>query len=104
MKKPEKKAVPEKFIRKVKRMPERPSDFGVHINKLEETLLGCFEQWKEVVAALNRYFEKSESVQAMDFDLIDCFCCDMKDRLTELRRRGSHPGLWRFGQLGEPPS
>jgi hypothetical protein len=85
-------------------MPEGPSDFDVHIKKLEETLLSCFEQWKEIAAALDRYLGKSESAQARDFDLIDCFCCDMKDRLTELRRRGGHPGLWRFGQSGEPPS
>ncbi|MHC4116705.1 MAG: hypothetical protein ACYSWO_04275 [Planctomycetota bacterium] len=88
----------------VRRMPERPSDCGIYIKKLEETLFSCFEQWKEVVAVLNRYPGKSESVQARDFDLIDCFCCDIKDRLTESRRRGSHPGLWRFGQSGEPPS
>jgi hypothetical protein len=81
----------------VKEMPERPSDFGVHIKKLEETLLSCFEQWREVSAALDRYLGESESAKVKDFDLIDCFCCDMKDRLRELGRRGGHPGLWRFG-------
>ena len=104
MKKPEKKAVTEKLIRMVKEMPERPSDFGVHIKKLEETLLSCFEQWREVAGALNRYPGKSGPARLRDFDLIDCFCCDMKDRLRELRRRGGYPGLWRFGQSGEPPS
>ena len=84
-------------------MAERPSDCGIYIKELEETLLSCFEQWKEVAAALDRYPGENESAQVRDFDLIDCFCCDMKDRLTELRRRGRHPGLWRFGQPGEPP-
>jgi hypothetical protein len=86
-------------------MLERPSDCGVHIKNLEETLLSCFEQWKEVAAALNRYLGKSGQCDEVKvFDCIDCFCFDMKNRLTELRRRGSHPGLWRFGQSGEPPS
>ena len=49
-------------------MPERPSDFNVHIKKLEETLLSCFEQWKEVTAALNRCLEKSESAKMGDFN------------------------------------
>ena len=84
-------------------MPERPSDFGVHINKLEETLLGCFEQWKEVAAALNRYLGKSERDKVRDLDCIDWFCSDMKARLKEIKKRGGHPGLWRFGSLGEPP-
>jgi hypothetical protein len=88
----------------VKKMLERPSDCGIYIKELEETLLSCFEQWKKVVAALNRYLGKSEPDKLEDLDLIDCFCCDMKDRLRELRRRGGHPGLWRFGQSGEPPS
>jgi len=88
----------------VRRMSEPPSDFGVHIKKLEEILLSCFEQWKEIVTALNRYPGKNESAKMRDFELIDCFCYDMKDRLRELRRRGGHPGLWRFGQPGEPPS
>ncbi|MHC4062653.1 MAG: hypothetical protein ACYSR6_13780 [Planctomycetota bacterium] len=85
-------------------MPEQPSDCGIYIKKLEETLLSCFEQWKEVAAALNKYIGESKSDKMRDFDLIDCFCCDMKDRLTELRGQGRHPGLWRFGQSGEPPS
>ena len=84
-------------------MPERPSDCGIHIEKLEEALLGCFEQWKEITAALNRYLGKKKSDKVKDFDLIDCFCSDMKDRLTEIRRGGGHSKLWRFGLMGEPP-
>ena len=80
-----------------KKMAERPSDFGVHIKKLEETLLSCFEQWKEVAGALDRHLGETESAKVKDFDLIDCFCCDMKDRLRELRQRGGRPGLGRFG-------
>ena len=85
-------------------MHERLSDCGIYIKELEETLLNCFEQWREVTAALNRYLGKSECGKVRVSDCIDCFCSDMKDRLTELRKHGEHPGLWRFGQLGEPPS
>ena len=85
-------------------MPERPSDCGIYIKKLEQTRLSCFEQWKEVTATVNSYLGKRDCGDAGNFDCIDCFCFDMKDRLTELRRRGGHPGLWRFGPMGEPPS
>lgn len=85
-------------------MHKPPSDSGIYIKKLEDTLLSCFEQWREVTAALVRYLGKSEWAKVRDSDCIDWFCSDMKARLTELRKRGDHPGLWRFGSLGEPPS
>jgi hypothetical protein len=85
-------------------MPERPSDCGIYMENLEETLLSCFEQWKEVAAVLNRHSGKSESAQVRDFDLIDCFCSDVKNRLTEIRKQSEHRELWRFGFMGEPPS
>jgi len=84
-------------------MHKRPSDFGIYIKRLEEILLSCFEQWKEVTAALGTYLGKSDCDKGRDLDCIDCFCYDMKDRLTELRRRGGHTGSWRFGPMGEPP-
>ena len=84
-------------------MPERPSDWGIHIAKLEKALLSCFQQWKEVAEELNGYLEKSKSDKMRDFDLIDCFCSDMKDRLTEIRQQNEHPELWRFDLMGEPP-
>ena len=84
-------------------MPERPSDRGIHIEKLEESLLSCFQQWKEVAAALNGYPGKGKSDKLSDVDLIDYFCSDMKDRLTEIRKRGEQPERWRFGLMGEPP-
>ena len=84
-------------------MPERPSDWGIHIDKLEESLLSCFQQWKEVAEELNRYPGNGTSGEVSDFDLIDCFCSDMKDRLTEIRKQNGHPELWRFGLMGEPP-
>jgi len=84
-------------------MPERPSDRGIHIEKLEESLLSCFQQWNEVAAALNRYLGKGKYGKLGDVDLIDCFCSDMKDRLTEIRKQNGHPELWRFGLMGEPP-
>ena len=84
-------------------MPEQPSDWGIHIEKLEEALLSCFQQWKEVAAVLNGYLGKSKSDKLSDVDLIDCFCSDMKDRLTEIRKQNGHPGSRRFGLMGEPP-
>ena len=41
-------------------MHERPSDCVIYVKKLEETLLSCFEQWREVTAALYKYLGKSE--------------------------------------------
>jgi hypothetical protein len=73
------------------------SDSGIYIKKLEESLMCCFEQWKEVTVVLYSYLGKSESGKVKDFDLIDCFCRDVKNRLTELRRRGVYHELWRFG-------
>ena len=84
-------------------MPERPSDWGIHIEKLEKSLVRCFEQWKEVTEALNGYLGKSKYGKLSDFDLIDCLCTDMKDRLTEIRKQNGHFELWRFGPMGEPP-
>ena len=83
--------------RKVKRMDKLPSDSGIYIKKLEETLLSCFEQWREVTAALVGSPGKREWDKVRDLDCIDWFCSDMKARLTELKKRGGHPGLWRFG-------
>ncbi|MCP4610971.1 MAG: hypothetical protein GY845_19870 [Planctomycetes bacterium] len=72
------------------------SDSGIYIKKLEETLLSIFEQWREVTAALYRYLGKSECNKVRDLDCIDWFCSDMKARLKEIKKRGGHPGLWRF--------
>jgi len=84
-------------------MPEKPSDRGIHIEKLEESLVSCFQQWNELTTALNGYLGNGKSGEMRDFDLIDCFCSDMKDRLTEIRKQKGHPELWRFGLMGEPP-
>ena len=84
-------------------MPERPSDCGIHIEKLEEALMNCFQQWIEVAAVLYGYLGNGKSGEVSDFDLIDCFCGDLKNRLTEIKKQSEHPELWRFGLMGEPP-
>ena len=84
-------------------MTERPSDCGIHIEKLEESLMNCFQQWKEITEVLNRYLGRSEFGKMKDLDCIDCFFSDMKDRQAELRKRNGHTGSRRFGSLGEPP-
>ncbi len=70
-----------------------PSDSGIYIKKLEETLISCFGQWKETTAALYGYLGKDACEKVKDLDCIEWFCSDMKARLTELRKRGRHPGL-----------
>ena len=82
---------------KIIRANNPPSDSGVYIKKLEETLLGCFEQWREFTAALYKYLGKRECEKTKDVDCIEWFCSDMKSRLTELKKQGRPPGLWRFG-------
>ena len=81
------------FVRKVKRMDKLPPDSGIYIKELEETLLSCFEQWRDVTATLYRYLGKGECKRVKDLDCIEWFCSDMKARLAELRKRGRHPGL-----------
>jgi hypothetical protein len=82
---------------KVKRMDKPPSDSGIYIKELEDTLLGCFKQWREFTTALYKYLGKGEYERVKDLDCIEWFCSDMKARLTELKKNGRHPGLWRFG-------
>lgn len=78
-------------------MDKLPSDSGIYIKELEETLLGCFKQWRELTAALYEYLDKREYERVKDLDCIEWFCSDIKARLTELRKNGRHPGLWRLG-------
>jgi len=82
---------------KVKRMGKQPSDSGIYIKELEETLLSCFKQWRELTAALYSCLGKGEYERVKDLECIEWFCCDMKARLTELKKNGRHSELWRFG-------
>jgi len=82
---------------KVIRASNPPSDSGVYIKELEETLLSCFGQWKETTTALYRYLGRDAYQRVKDADCIEWFCSDMKSRLTELKKQGRPPGLWRFG-------
>ena len=68
----------------------------IYIKELEETLLSCFEQWRELTAVLYRYLGEDKYKKGKDLDCIEWFCSDMKARLTELKKNGRHPGLWRF--------
>ena len=82
---------------KMIRANNSPSDSGVYIKELEEALLSCFKQWKDMTTSLYKYLGQHEYERVKDLDCIEWFCCDMKSRLTELRKQGRHPELWRFG-------
>jgi len=82
---------------KIIRANNPPSDSGIYIKRLEETLLSCFGQWRQLTAALYKYLGERDCEKVKDVDCIEWFCSDMKSRLTELKKQGRHPGLWRFG-------
>ena len=79
---------------KIIRANNPPSDSGIYIKKLEETLLSCFGQWKETTTALYRYLGRDACQRVKDLDCIEWFCCAMKFRLTELKRQGKYPGFF----------
>jgi hypothetical protein len=81
---------------KVKEMDKLPSDSGIYIKELEETLLSCFEQWRELTTVLYKYLGKDEYERVKDLDCIEWFCSNMKARLTELKKKSPHPEIWRF--------
>ena len=78
-------------------MGKQPSDSGIYIKELEDTLLSCFKQWRQLTAALYRHLDKDEYQRVKDSECIEWFCCDMNARLAELKKQGRHPELWRFG-------
>jgi len=78
-------------------MDKPPSDPGIYIKELEETLLSCFEQWRQFTTALYKYLGKRESEKVKDVDCIEWFCSDMRAKLTMLKKQGRYPELWRFG-------
>ena len=81
---------------KMIRANKSPSDSGVYVKELEETLLSCFKQWKDMTAALYKYLGKDEYERVKDLDSIEWFCSNMKARLTELKKNSRHPEFWRF--------
>lgn len=78
---------------KIIRANNPPSDSGIYIKELEENLLSCFMQWKEMTAALYNYLGKDACEKVKDLDTIEWFCCAMKSRLTELKRQGKYPEI-----------
>ena len=82
---------------KMIRANKLPSDSGIYIKNLEEALLSCFEQWKDMTAALYKYLGQHEYERVKDLDCIEWFCCSMKNRLIELKKKSRHPELWRLG-------
>ena len=81
---------------KMIRASKSPPDSGIYVKKLEEDLLSCFEQWKDMTAALYKYLGPQEYERVRVLDSIEWFCCNMKNRLTELKKKSRHPELWRF--------
>ena len=78
------------------RASKSPPDSGIYVKKLEEDLLSCFEQWKDMTAALYKYLGPQEYERVRVLDSIEWFCCNMKNRLTKLKKKSRHPELWRF--------
>ena len=70
-----------------------PTDCSVYIKELEETLISCFNQWREMTAAIYRYLGTEQSQRVKGLDCIEWFCASMKARLEELRREEKYPEL-----------
>ena len=70
-----------------------PTDYNIYIKKLEETLMSCFNQWREMTAATYRYLGKEQSRRVKRLDCIEWFCASTKARLEELRRDERYPEL-----------
>jgi len=74
--------------------PKPPQDSGIYVKELEETLLNCFGQWKEITAALYRYLGRDACERVKDLDCIEWFCCAIKAMLTELKRQEKYPEVF----------
>lgn len=70
-----------------------PTDCNVYIKELEETLMSCFNQWREMTAATYRYLGKEQSRRVKGLDCVEWFCASTKARLEELRRAEKYPEL-----------
>ena len=76
------------------KMCKPPTDSWIYVRELEETILSCFGQWKEITTALYRYLGKDACARVKDLDCIEWFCCAMNARLTELKRQGKYPEVF----------
>ena len=70
-----------------------PTDCNIYIKELEETLMSCFNQWREMTAMTYRYLGKGQSLRVKGLDSIEWFCASTKARLKELRRDQKYPEL-----------
>ena len=70
-----------------------PTDCGVYIKELQESLMSCFNQWREMTVATYRYLGTEQSQRVKGLDCIEWFCASMKARLEELRREEKFPEL-----------
>ena len=75
------------------RAPKLPTDCNIYIKELQETLMSCFNQWREMTAATYRYLGTEQSQRVKGLDCIEWFCASMKARLEELRREEKYPEL-----------
>jgi hypothetical protein len=79
--------------RHVIRASKLPTDCNIYVKELEETLMNCFNQWREMTAATYRYLGTEQSLRVKGLDCIEWFCASMKARLEELRRQQRYPEL-----------
>jgi hypothetical protein len=70
-----------------------PTDCNVYIKELEESLMSCFKQWREMTAAIYRHLGTGQSRKVEGLDCIEWFCASMQARLEELRRQDKYPEL-----------
>ncbi|MDD5134567.1 MAG: hypothetical protein PHP01_04050 [Phycisphaerae bacterium] len=70
-----------------------PTDCNIYIRELEESLMSCFNQWREMTAAIYRYLGTEQSRRVKDLDYIEWFCASARARLEELRRQDKYPEL-----------
>ena len=70
-----------------------PTDCNIYIEEIEKTLMNCFNQWRQVTAAVYRYLGEEQSQRVRGLDCVEWFCASTKARLEELRRQDKYPEL-----------
>jgi len=79
--------------RQIVRTHNPPTDCNIYIREIEESLMGCFNQWREMTAAIYRYLGTEQSQRVRNLDCIEWFCASARARLEELRRQDKYPEL-----------
>ena len=72
------------------RAHDLPTDCNIYIEKVEKTLMNCFNQWRQVTAAVYRYLGEEQSQRVNGLDCVEWFCASTKARLEELRRQDKY--------------